>query len=292
MCIRDSDFFDASGNKIAAHTISMQDTSATTELHQSRVDFTAPSNLDSAYVYVYVVGSDGSSIVPLLLDEIILSPPGFSDLRLETNAYTVAEGAGSVQVRVVRENGADGPASVEYDTIDETAVAGQDYQARSGTLSWADGASGVRTISIPIINDGVPEPNKRFRVTIDNVTGQVTLLAPRTATVTIDDDDSVLAAGDGLLAEYFNNSNFTNRQLVRTDATVNFNWGTGSPATGIGADTFSVRWSGQVEPRYSETYTFRTRTDDGVRLWVNDQLIIDQAVNQSATNHELSLIHI
>ncbi len=54
---------------------------------------------------------------------------------------------------------------------------------------------------------------------------------------------------------------------------------TGAPArpvTGIGADTFSVRWSGQVSPRYSQTYTFSTTSDDGVRLWVNGALLIDQ----------------
>jgi ribosomal protein S12 methylthiotransferase len=41
----------------------------------------------------------------------------------------------------------------------------------------------------------------------------------------------------------------------------------------VGADTFSIRWYGQLEPRYSETYTFHVEADDGARLWVNDQLI-------------------
>ena len=91
--------------------------------------------------------------------------------------------------------------------------------------------------------------------------------------------------GDGLKAEYFNNQNFTDLQLTRTDTTVDFNWGDGAPDPTIGADTFSVRWTGQIEPRYSETYTFQTTTDDGVRLWVNNQLVIDQFVDQAPTNH-------
>jgi hypothetical protein len=49
----------------------------------------------------------------------------------------------------------------------------------------------------------------------------------------------------------------------------------------IGPDTFSVRWTGQVLPQFTETYTFYTRTDDGARLWVNGQLLIDKWVNQS-----------
>jgi PA14 domain len=63
--------------------------------------------------------------------------------------------------------------------------------------------------------------------------------------------------------------------MGRTDATVNFNWGGGAPHTSLGADTFSVRWVGQVRPHYSETYTFYIQNDDGVRLWVNSNLIIE-----------------
>jgi len=76
---------------------------------------------------------------------------------------------------------------------------------------------------------------------------------------------------------------FTALTLVRVDATIAFQWGSGSPDPSIGADTFTVRWTGQVEPQYSETYTFYTNTDDGVRLWVDSQLVIDQWVDQSPT---------
>ena len=64
---------------------------------------------------------------------------------------------------------------------------------------------------------------------------------------------------------------------------VNFDWGGGSPDPAIGADQFSVRWTGQVQPRFSETYTFYTVTDDGVRLWVNNQLLIDRYFDQGTT---------
>ena len=91
--------------------------------------------------------------------------------------------------------------------------------------------------------------------------------------------------GNGLLGEYYDNIDFTNPVLSRTDATVDFDWGTGSPDADIGSDTFSVRWSGRIEPRFSEAYTFQTTTDEGVRLFVDDQLIIDQFVDQTATSH-------
>jgi glucose/arabinose dehydrogenase len=89
--------------------------------------------------------------------------------------------------------------------------------------------------------------------------------------------------GTGLRGEYYDNSDFTNLKVTRTDARVNYDWGTGSPDPSIGADTFSVRWTGQIQPLYSETYTFFTNTDDGVRLFVNGQQIINRFVNQSPT---------
>jgi hypothetical protein len=91
------------------------------------------------------------------------------------------------------------------------------------------------------------------------------------------------SAGTGLVGDYFDNSDFTGTKITRTDATVNFDWGSSAPMTGIGADTFSVRWNGQVQAVNSETYTFYTTTDDGVRLWVNNQLIIDKWIDQGPT---------
>jgi hypothetical protein len=87
--------------------------------------------------------------------------------------------------------------------------------------------------------------------------------------------------GTGLLGQYFDNKDFTNPKLTRTDAVIDFAWGTGAPAAGIGAETFSVRWTGQVLPHTTEAYTFSTTCDDGLRLWVNGKLLIDKLINQS-----------
>jgi glucose/arabinose dehydrogenase len=91
------------------------------------------------------------------------------------------------------------------------------------------------------------------------------------------------ANGNGLRGEYFDNINFTNSKVVRTDGAVDFNWGSGSPAPTIDKDTFSVVWTGKVQPRFSETYTFYTNTDDGVRLFVNGQPVINRLIDQAPT---------
>lgn len=92
-----------------------------------------------------------------------------------------------------------------------------------------------------------------------------------------------LGDGTGLKGDYYDNGDLTNLIMTRTDATVNFDWGTGSPDPAIDPDSFSVRWTGEVQPLFSETYTFYTYADDGTRLWVNGQLILDNWKTQSAT---------
>jgi Family of unknown function (DUF6288)/PA14 domain/Bacterial Ig domain len=87
--------------------------------------------------------------------------------------------------------------------------------------------------------------------------------------------------GTGLKGEYFDNSNFTNLKLTRTDAQVNFDWGTGSPHASIGADTFSARWSGVLLVPETGTYTFSTLNSDGARLYINGVPVINQFSDQS-----------
>ena len=82
------------------------------------------------------------------------------------------------------------------------------------------------------------------------------------------------AAGTGLTGDYYDNNDFTTLKATRIDPAVDFDWGAASPTNVVAADTFSVRWSGQIEPRYSETYLFYVTADDGARLWVNDRLLL------------------
>jgi hypothetical protein len=75
--------------------------------------------------------------------------------------------------------------------------------------------------------------------------------------------------------EYYNNVNLTGSPLVRNDKKIDFDWGKGNPAKGINADSFSVRWNRRLDFE-AMTYRFNLRVDDGVRLWVDGKLLIDQ----------------
>src|SRR5947207_8877246 len=75
---------------------------------------------------------------------------------------------------------------------------------------------------------------------------------------------AVVGTGKGLVADFFSDNNLTNLVAARSDATVNFVWGTGSPGTGIPAEGFSTRWTGQVQSQYGQAYTFYIDSAGGV----------------------------
>lgn len=83
------------------------------------------------------------------------------------------------------------------------------------------------------------------------------------------------AGGTGLSAEYFDGLDFTGRRLVGVDPVIDFHWRLGSPHPSMDPDDFSIRWTGFLVPRHTETYTLTTVSDDGVRLWVDGRPIID-----------------
>lgn len=80
------------------------------------------------------------------------------------------------------------------------------------------------------------------------------------------------AVGIGLYGEYFSDINFTQRQFTKVEPQVNFpsDW----TPSGLG-DSFSVRWTGWVQPKVTGVHTFSVNSDDGSKLWVNGVLVVD-----------------
>ncbi len=76
--------------------------------------------------------------------------------------------------------------------------------------------------------------------------------------------------------EYYSNPNLSgDPTLVRNDIDVNFDWGTGLPAPGLPADNFSVRWTRSLAYQ-AQVYRVTVQADDGVRVWIDDNLLIDE----------------
>ena len=173
------------------------------------------------------------------------------------------------------------------------------------------------TLTGTATDDGNPRPPGQLTLTWSLVSGPaaVTFSAPHALTTnatfsvagtytirlsasdgeaTSSDDVIVIVnaaggSGTGLLAQYFNDAGnatyFTALKLTRTDHTIDFNWGSAAPNSAVQADNFSVRWSGQVLAPAAGTYTFTTLSDDGVRLYVNGRLVIDNWTDHVAVQN-------
>ncbi len=124
-------------------------------------------------------------------------------------------------------------------------------------VSWSDGGAAVHNVT-------TPAANTTYTATYRAVTG---------------------GAGNGLSVTYFNNVDFTGTTVTGVDPTVDFSWGAGSPAAAIANDTFSARWTGQVQAPVTGTYTFYTQSDDGVRLWVNNQQLVNNWTDHGSTEN-------
>ena len=85
----------------------------------------------------------------------------------------------------------------------------------------------------------------------------------------------------GLRSELFNTSEFVNPKVTRVDTLINFNWGSSSPDNAVDGNNYSIRWAGYIRPQNSGVYSFYINTTNGVKLWVDDVLIINSPDNNS-----------
>lgn len=98
-----------------------------------------------------------------------------------------------------------------------------------------------------------------------------------------------LGTGSGLEGKYYDNVDFSSYRFSRIDKTINFDWSASSPSGILSDSTYSVRWAGLIEPRYSESYTFTISANDGIRLWVNNQLLIDHWTDHAVNEYSGSI---
>jgi cysteine-rich repeat protein len=126
-------------------------------------------------------------------------------------------------------------------------------------------------------------------------TGNSVYLATVTVTDSIGMQNSAAAVITtdlgGVTGEYFDNQTLIEPPvLTRVDPFIDFDWGNGSPDPSIPDNSYSARWTGQIVPDFSESYTFYISIDDGGRLWIDDILVIDSWVDQAETEYPSSPI--
>ena len=90
------------------------------------------------------------------------------------------------------------------------------------------------------------------------------------------------AVPGGLDVAFYANRDLTEPAIVQTiDPTLDHNWGEGAPHAGLPKDDFSVRWQGFLVPRYTEPCTLYITSDDGIRVWVDGALLVDDWTDHS-----------
>lgn len=243
--------------------------------------------------------SSGLGATALLRFDVTAIPPGstITAASLTLNVTNPSSGAAFVIAPLTR------PWTESQATWTQ-AASGQRWGApgaldpsdRGGTplASFLPKATGTHVVpfnaaGLATLRAWVNAPSLNFGVVVDPVNNMDGLGFSSSEAATLGDRPALtvtytpaISTGKGLLGQYYAGTAFDTLLATRTDAMVDFSWAGAAPAVGVPATDFSVRWTGQVEPLYSETYTFSTLSDDGIRVWVNGQKLIDHWNNHPA----------
>ncbi len=232
-------------------------------------DYAYATNLLAAQNVITITASDSAATEP---------DPGQKSTL--TGQFTVTRGG--FPLNTVTVSLAPGGPGVGF------ATPGLDYNSLPTAITLPVGTSTATVTLMPLANTNLQTP----------VIAQLQLMAGDNYSVGAQSNAAVViypsptAIGTGLLGQYYTNSsttytnsknfNPTNLFLTRVDPVIDFTWTNGT-SPDLSNGTYTVRWTGQVQPQFSETYTFAVASDDGCRLWVNDQLLIDKWQAQGNT---------
>ncbi len=137
---------------------------------------------------VYAANATGSSA---LSNEVSVEPvAGF--IQLTDGTHVVAKTDGSVTFTVERIGGTTGEVKVAYATIDSSAISGTHYTTRNGALTWPDGDSAPKTVSVPILNSATQRLPRQFKLNISSPTNGASLLTTTSAACLILDSTATL----------------------------------------------------------------------------------------------------
>ncbi|MFM2094246.1 MAG: Soluble aldose sugar dehydrogenase YliI precursor, partial [Planctomycetota bacterium] len=187
-------------------------------------------------------------------------------------------GPTSGQWRVERSGATDSALSVNFAV--SGSASSNDYTGIPSTLSFGVGES-VKFVNVTPVDDTLVEGTEQVTFSLLASTAYRVDSTRASGTVSIADDD--VAVRYGLDGAYYDNKDLTGYKFTRLDPQINFNWGSGSPDSRIGKETFSVRWTGQLQAVESGNYRLRTYSDDGVRVRLGGALVINNWTNHSPT---------
>ena len=219
------------------------------------------------------LGSPSIAIVTILDNE-------GARLHFSKSEYTGSENGGSKVITVMRTNEDTNPVSVDYTTSNGTAIAGEDYIATSGTLSFDSGQTEAN-FSVFIIDDDSYEGNETINLALSNPTGEGAILCtPSTAVLNIQEDEG------GVFK--FSSSSYTVHEHRRERViTVNRTGRTGGEITVDYATSDGTATAGEDYTATSGTLTFEdeeTVKDFSISIIDNTVLEEDETVHLTLSN--------
>jgi RHS repeat-associated protein len=213
-------------------------------------------------------------------------------ISVRGQSFTVTQCGYVVSPTSASFNGGGGTGSITV-----SAAAGCAWSATSDAewITITSGTSGAGNGSVNYRVDGISDAcsfGRAGHITVAGRTvliGQSNIVQPCIINPACCEGSAMGAESRGLTARYFNNTTLSGQPtLERIDPVINFDWAGASPDKLLAANEFSARWNAQLAAPSSEPYTFFIYSDGGVRLWVNNRLVVDrwqppfEAVTQSA----------
>jgi fibronectin type 3 domain-containing protein len=223
----------------------------------TQLNITAPANANIAppgMYMLFIIDSDG---VPSVASVVSLQAPAGNAPAAPT-LLTLLPGNGSAQ-------------------LTWTAVAGATgyvirYGASSGVYTGTQTVGAVTNATLTGLTNNTPV---YVVINTTNANGSSGNSNERSVTPA--------EVGGGLNGSYYNNRTLSGAPVLQRVEAVNFDFGSGAPAVGMNADSFSVRWEGTVVANVSGAYQFQTESDDGVRLFVNNTQVINNWTDHGPT---------
>lgn len=193
-------------------------------------------------------------------------------------------------IRIERMGPMEGSLNVNF-TLSHSSERGTDFiltyedgTPLNGDVAVIPSAQNAVTIRLARVGDFTIDKTVDLELcsAYDDVGGALyTIVAPSIGSVIL--GGPLPNTGSGLLGEYFGTLNlssgaapFNVPKTSQVEAQIDFDWTNSSPpGFDVNSTGFSARWIGQIEAQYSETYSFFVTADNGVRLWINNNLVID-----------------